>query len=108
MNFFSNLSFKKLSWDDLCTHKYRFHNGGLIFSTTLLAVIAVISLYSFLLLVETRNKVPMSFGDIGGVLFGQTMRMAVLFYITISQVIFFFFFFFFLLYGIKINGGGMN
>ncbi|KAI7858035.1 transmembrane amino acid transporter protein-domain-containing protein [Circinella umbellata] len=63
-----------------------FHNGGLIFSTTLLAVIAVISLYSFLLLVETRNKVPMSFGDIGGVLFGQTMRMAVLFSITISQI----------------------
>ena len=69
-------------------YKYRFHNGGLIFSTTLLSVIAIISLYSFLLLVETRNKVPMSFGDIGGVLFGQTMRMAVLFSITISQVSF--------------------
>ncbi|KAI9260543.1 transmembrane amino acid transporter protein-domain-containing protein [Phascolomyces articulosus] len=63
-----------------------FYNGGMIFSTTLLAVIAIISLYSFLLLVETRSKVPMSFGDIGGVLFGKTMRMAVLVSITLSQI----------------------
>ncbi|KAI9317913.1 transmembrane amino acid transporter protein-domain-containing protein [Dichotomocladium elegans] len=63
-----------------------FANGGLIFSSALLTAIAVISLYSFLLLVETRNKVPMSFGDIGGFLFGSTMRMAVLFAITISQI----------------------
>lgn len=67
---------------DLC----RFANGGLIFSTTLLTVISIISLYCFLLLVETRNKVPMSFGDIGGVLFGAKMRMAVLVAITVSQV----------------------
>ena len=65
---------------------FRFYNGGLIFSTALLTSIAVISLYAFLLLVETRNKVPMSFGDIGGVLFGPTMRMSVLFAITLSQV----------------------
>lgn len=66
---------------------YSFYNGGLIFSTTLLTAIAAISLYSFLLLVETRNKVPASFGDIGGILFGPTMRMAVLVAITLSQVI---------------------
>ncbi|KAI8146858.1 transmembrane amino acid transporter protein-domain-containing protein [Fennellomyces sp. T-0311] len=63
-----------------------FYNGGLIFSTALLTSIAVISLYAFLLLVETRNKVPMSFGDIGGVLFGPTMRMSVLLAITLSQI----------------------
>ncbi|KAG0166058.1 neutral amino acid transporter [Apophysomyces sp. BC1015] len=63
-----------------------FYNGGLLFSTTLLGAIAIISLIAFLLLVETRNKVPVSFGDIGGILFGPFMRMAVLVAITFSQV----------------------
>ncbi|KAI7853304.1 transmembrane amino acid transporter protein-domain-containing protein [Circinella umbellata] len=55
-----------------------FYNGGIFFSTTLLSAIALISLYSFLLLVETRNKVPVSFGDIGGILYGRSMRIAAL------------------------------
>ncbi|KAI9487222.1 MAG: transmembrane amino acid transporter protein-domain-containing protein [Benjaminiella poitrasii] len=63
-----------------------FYNGGLLFSTGLLASIAVISLYAFLLLVETRNKIPVSFGDIGGILFGKKMRFAVLLAITFSQI----------------------
>ncbi|ORZ09462.1 transmembrane amino acid transporter protein-domain-containing protein [Absidia repens] len=63
-----------------------FSNGGLFFSTALLFSIAVTSLYTFLLLVETRNKVPVSFGDIGGILFGKYMRMAVLVAITFSQI----------------------
>ncbi|KAI8986434.1 transmembrane amino acid transporter protein-domain-containing protein [Pilobolus umbonatus] len=63
-----------------------FHNGGLLFSTVFLAFIASISLYSFLLLVQTRNKVPASFGDIGGILFGSKMRMLVLIAITTSQI----------------------
>ncbi|KAL0082166.1 transmembrane amino acid transporter protein-domain-containing protein [Phycomyces blakesleeanus] len=63
-----------------------FSNGGLFFSTVVLSVIAIVSLYSFLLLVETRNKVPVSFGDIGGLLFGPGMRMAVLMAITVSQI----------------------
>ncbi|KAG1451640.1 hypothetical protein G6F46_000489 [Rhizopus delemar] len=63
-----------------------FSNGGLFFSTALLSAIALISLYTFLLLVETRNKIPVSFGDIGGVLFGKHMRWAVLVAITFSQV----------------------
>lgn len=48
--------------------------------------IAAISLYSFLSLVETRNAVPAGFGDMGGVLFGSKMRMAVLICITLSQI----------------------
>lgn len=60
-----------------------------MFSTLFLSFVAGVSLYSFLLLVETRNKVPASFGDIGGVLFGKTMRMLVLVAITTSQVKFF-------------------
>jgi proton-coupled amino acid transporter len=63
-----------------------FDNGGLVFSTFFLAFVAAVSLYSFLLLIETRNKVPASFGDIGGVLFGRSMRMLVLVSITTSQV----------------------
>ncbi|KAI8334976.1 transmembrane amino acid transporter protein-domain-containing protein [Chlamydoabsidia padenii] len=63
-----------------------FYNGGLFFSTALLSTIAVVSLYTFLLLVETRNKVPVSFGDIGGILFGKYMRLAVLIAITLSQI----------------------
>ncbi|KAG0809053.1 hypothetical protein G6F26_000249 [Rhizopus arrhizus] len=63
-----------------------FYNGGLLFSSTLLTTIALISLYTFLLLVETRNKIPVSFGDIGGVLFGKSMRFAVLLAITLSQI----------------------
>lgn len=65
---------------------FSFYNGGLLFSTTLLTSIALISLYTFLLLVETRNRIPVSFGDIGGVLFGKKMRFAVLLAITLSQV----------------------
>jgi proton-coupled amino acid transporter len=63
-----------------------FSNGGLFFSSALLSAIALISLYTFLLLVETRNKIPVSFGDIGGLLFGKHMRLAVLVAITLSQV----------------------
>ncbi|KAI8083361.1 transmembrane amino acid transporter protein-domain-containing protein [Gilbertella persicaria] len=63
-----------------------FYNGGLLFSTGLLTAIALISLYTFLLLVETRNKIPVSFGDIGGILFGPKMRFSVLLAITFSQV----------------------
>ena len=64
----------------------RFHNGGLFFSSALLTAIACISLYSFLLLVQTRNIIPVSFGDIGGILFGRYMRFGVLTAITFSQV----------------------
>lgn len=40
----------------------RFYNGGIVFSTIVLCFIAMISLYSFLLLVETRLAVHGSFG----------------------------------------------
>lgn len=40
----------------------RFYNGGIVFSTVVLMFIAMISLYSFLLLVRTRLVVHGSFG----------------------------------------------
>lgn len=63
-----------------------FFNGGMLFSIIVLTLVAAVSLYSFLLLVETRTHVPASFGDIGGILYGPVMRFAVLFSIAISQM----------------------
>ena len=40
----------------------RFYNGGILFSSAVLTFIALISLYSFLLLVKTKFVVPGSFG----------------------------------------------
>jgi hypothetical protein len=64
----------------------RFNNGGILFSSVFLVAIAAISLFSFLLLVESRQVVPASFGDIGGHLYGPAMRLSVLFAIAISQI----------------------
>ncbi|BGP34671.1 hypothetical protein JCM10296v2_006493 [Rhodotorula toruloides] len=63
-----------------------FFNGGILFSTITLCFVAMISLYSFLLLVQTRQAVPGSFGDIGGALYGRWMRWAILFAIVLSQI----------------------
>lgn len=60
--------------------------AGIVFSTVVLLLIAAISLWSFLLLVETYMKVPGSFGDIGGALYGPYMRLTILTSITISQI----------------------
>lgn len=71
---------------------------GILFSTVMMLSIAAISLWSFLLLVQTWMKVPGSFGgesrqlvlsdaiDIGGVLYGNYMRQTILFSITVSQI----------------------
>ncbi|GAA5989024.1 hypothetical protein JCM10908_006275 [Rhodotorula pacifica] len=63
-----------------------FYNGGILFSIITLCFIAMISLYSFLLLVQCSLVIPGSFGDIGGKLYGKYMRLAILFSIVLSQV----------------------
>ncbi|KAG8831748.1 neutral amino acid transporter [Serendipita sp. 399] len=63
-----------------------FSNGGMLFSAITLVLIALISLYSFLLLVDTKTVVPGSFGDIGGAIYGKWMRRAILISIVISQL----------------------
>ncbi|KAK4685254.1 solute carrier family 36 (proton-coupled amino acid transporter), partial [Tremellales sp. Uapishka_1] len=63
-----------------------FFNGGILFSAIVLLSIAGISLWSFLLLVETYMVVPGSFGDIGGTLYGRHMRSTILTSITVSQI----------------------
>ncbi|CUA71442.1 Vacuolar amino acid transporter 3 [Schizosaccharomyces pombe 972h-] [Rhizoctonia solani] len=63
-----------------------FFNGGMLFSTVVLVVIALVSLWSFLLLVYAKFEVSGSFGDIGGVLYGNWMRQLILASIVISQL----------------------
>ncbi|KAH8100834.1 transmembrane amino acid transporter protein-domain-containing protein [Cristinia sonorae] len=63
-----------------------FFNGGILFSSGILIFIALISLYSFLLLVKTKFVVSGSFGDIGGTLYGPWMRYAILTSIAVSQI----------------------
>ena len=63
-----------------------FFNGGLLFSIITLTAVAMISLTSFLLLVKVYIKVPASFGEMGGILFGPKMRLAILSSIIFSQL----------------------
>ncbi|KAF7374408.1 Aa-trans domain-containing protein [Mycena sanguinolenta] len=63
-----------------------FYNGGILFSSVLFVFIALISLYSFLLLVYTKFVVSGSFGDIGGALYGPWMRYLILGSIVVSQI----------------------
>lgn len=63
-----------------------FLNGGMLFSSMVLLAVSAISLYCFLLLVNTRLAVNGSFGDIGGILYGPYMRNAILVSIAISQI----------------------
>ncbi|EPY52819.1 vacuolar amino acid efflux transporter Avt3 [Schizosaccharomyces cryophilus OY26] len=60
--------------------------GGLVFSSVCLLVVGLLSHICFLLLIETRSKIPGSFGDIGGVLYGPKMRLAILTSIVVSQI----------------------
>lgn len=61
-------------------------NGGLLFSVGLLSFIALVSLYSFTLLVRAKFVVSGSFGDIGGALYGPWMRYCILVSIVVSQI----------------------
>ncbi|KAJ9479420.1 Vacuolar amino acid transporter 3 [Pseudozyma hubeiensis] len=63
-----------------------FFNGGLLFSAVTLCSVAIISLVSFLLLVKTNLNCPGSFGDMGGILYGERMRFAILASIVLSQL----------------------
>ncbi|KAI1659043.1 transmembrane amino acid transporter protein-domain-containing protein [Daldinia decipiens] len=63
-----------------------YFNGGMLFSNLVLIFVAALSYYCFVLLVTTRLKVERSFGDIGGILYGDWMRKLILFSIVISQI----------------------
>ena len=61
-------------------------NGGMLFSNLVLSFVAALSYYCFVLLVNTRLKVDGSFGDIGGILYGNWMRTTILVSIVLSQI----------------------
>jgi solute carrier family 36 (proton-coupled amino acid transporter) len=63
-----------------------FKNGGMLFSSLLLPVFALFSLYCFMLLVNARKVVVGSYGDIGGALYGNKMRFIILASIVVSQI----------------------
>lgn len=65
---------------------YRYSNGGMLFSNLVLLFVAALSYYCFVLLVKTRLRVAGSFGDIGGILYGEKMRILILSSIIISQI----------------------
>ena len=61
-------------------------NGGMMFSNVILLGVAMLSYYSFILLVNTRLKVEGSFGDMGGILYGRRMRTLILASVALSQI----------------------
>ncbi|KZF24740.1 hypothetical protein L228DRAFT_208893 [Xylona heveae TC161] len=61
-------------------------NGGMLFSNVVLLVVALLSYYCFILLVNTRLAIDGSFGDIGGILYGKHMRNLILVSIVVSQI----------------------
>lgn len=65
-----------------------FKNGGLVFSTLMMLVLGFLSLHCMILLVDaSRTMGGLSFGDLGGNLYGPRMKQLVLGSIAISQVI---------------------
>ena len=63
-----------------------FLNGGMLFSSLVLVGVAALSYYCFLLLVSTRLRIEGSFGDMGGIIYGKSMRGLILASIVLSQV----------------------
>ncbi|KAF9581058.1 neutral amino acid transporter [Lunasporangiospora selenospora] len=63
-----------------------FMNGGILFSSLLLAFVAIVCCVSFLLLVKVRLVVRETFQDIGLVLFGKWARFFVLLSVALSQI----------------------
>lgn len=61
-------------------------NGGMMFSNVVLLVVALLSYYCFILLVNTRLKIDGSFGDMGGILYGKWMRALILSSVALSQI----------------------
>ena len=61
-------------------------NGGFLFSNLVLLSVAALSYYCFVLLVKCRLKIEGSFGDIGGKVYGNSMRMVILMSVVISQI----------------------
>ncbi|KAG8525489.1 uncharacterized protein KY384_009133 [Bacidia gigantensis] len=63
-----------------------FLNGGMMFSATVLISVAGLSWYCFVLLVRSRLKIVGSFADIGGVTYGNWLRLLIHCSVALSQI----------------------
>ncbi|KAF8980131.1 neutral amino acid transporter [Entomortierella lignicola] len=63
-----------------------FMNGGILFSSCMLVAVAIICCVAFLLLIQVRLVVRESFQDMGLVIYGKYMRLAVLIAVALSQI----------------------
>ncbi|KAG0039389.1 neutral amino acid transporter [Podila clonocystis] len=63
-----------------------FSRGGILFSCVTLALVALLCFFAFLLLVKVRLVIRENFQDMGGVLYGKWMRLAVLLSVALSQI----------------------
>ncbi|CDO92638.1 unnamed protein product [Kluyveromyces dobzhanskii CBS 2104] len=64
-----------------------FHNGGWVFSMLCLLFCAVVSVYCFILLIDTKVKVGVDgYGELGSRLFGPKLKFTVLSSIVLSQI----------------------
>ena len=60
--------------------------GGSVFSSVALVVIAAASVFSMLLLLDSRSAAAASFGDVGAAAYGRKGRTFVEFSLVSSQV----------------------
>ncbi|CAN6650390.1 vacuolar amino acid transporter 3 [Trichomonascus vanleenenianus] len=64
-----------------------FYNGGMLFSSLVLAAVSLISYFCFILLINAKDASGVnSFGDVGGALYGPKMRQIILASIVLSQI----------------------
>lgn len=64
-----------------------FKNAGWLFSSTALLFFSILSYWCFMLLINTKTNLGLnSYGDIGGAVFGEKMRISILTSIVLSQI----------------------
>ena len=63
-----------------------FKNGGILFSSVTMVVVAVVSMIAFHLLLQCRARYGGSYGDLGREIVGPKMRTIILGSITLSQL----------------------
>jgi len=64
-----------------------FSNGGLMFSISMLAIFGIYSYYCYYILVTSKTATKVSsFGDIGGKLYGQWMKVLILSSLVLTQI----------------------
>ncbi|ORY57878.1 transmembrane amino acid transporter protein-domain-containing protein [Pseudomassariella vexata] len=63
-----------------------FSNGGILFSSVTMLLVAAISMVSFHLLLQCKKRYAGGYGELGGAIAGKRMRAVILGSITLSQL----------------------